>query len=176
MDLRLIRFGGNLKMRYSSNKMGSAFTFMTKISLIPTCVLLAFFTIFRADAQTAAAPDPNAPSSYVQDLIETAGSAAGAVACGLRPAEWGKTFHDKMVGVLMTHAGSPGEADAHVPSQAEQHAGLAALSSAEKENIDDVKQSMGMPQQSFSYCPLMKTSGELDVLDDEESGARPLWP
>jgi hypothetical protein len=53
---------------------------------------------------------------------------------------------------------------------------LAALSSAEKENIDDVHQSMGMPQKSWSYCPLMKTSGELDVLDDEESGARPLWP
>jgi len=155
--------------------MGSTFTFMMKISVIPVCILLASFTVLRADAQTAVA-DPNAPSSYVADLIETAGSAAGAVACGFRPAVWGKTFHDKMVGVIMTHAGSPGEADAHVPSQAEQNAGLAALSSAEKENIDDVKQSMGMPQQSFSYCPLMKTSGELDVLDDEESGARPLWP
>jgi hypothetical protein len=148
---------------------------MIKLCFVPLYVLLASFTILRADAQTAAA-DPTAPSSYVQNLIETAGSAAGAVACGFRPAAWGKTFHDKMVGVLMTHAGSPGEADAHVPSKAEQNAGLAALSNAEKENINDVKLSMGMPQKSWSYCPLMKTSGELDVLDDEESGERPLWP
>jgi hypothetical protein len=149
---------------------------MRKISFIPISVLLASFMISRADAQTTAAPDPSVLSSYVTDLIETAGSAAGAVECGLRPAPWGKTFHDKMVGVLMAHAGSPGESDEHVPSQAEQNAGLAALSNAEKENIDDVHQSMGMPQKSWSYCPLMKTSGELDVLDDEESGARPLWP
>jgi hypothetical protein len=163
-------------MKYSYGIIGKAFALMRKIFFIPIFVLLASSMISRADAQTAAAPDTNVLDSYVQDLIETAGSAAGAVACGFRPAAWGKTFHDKMVGVIMTHAGSPGEADAHVPSQAEQNAGLAALSSAEKENIDDVKQSMGMPQKSFSYCPLMKTSGELDVLDDEESGARPLWP
>jgi hypothetical protein len=149
---------------------------MIKMFFVPVSVLLASFTILRADAQTAAAPDPNVLSSYVQGIIATAGDGAGAVACGLRPAQWGKTFHDKVVDMLMKHAGTPGEDDAHVPSESERNAGLASLSSAEDGTRDQARQSLGTPDKPFSFCPLMKTSGELDVLDGEETGASPLWP
>ena len=135
-------------------------------------------------AQAPPPPIPSLVSGYLQAIISYAGFAAGAVRCRLRPKEWGDTFHDKVTDLVRTHAGSPfpnftanGEmtSSAHVPSEAEKNAALAAVSRKEQEGIYHASQPLAQTGEPSSYCTIVKNMA-LGELDDYVTGTASLWP
>ena len=120
----------------------------------------------------------------MQALIGHGGSAAGAVACGLRPPEWGVILHEKLMQVLATHAGSPIPAVTpdgrwisltHSPSTAEKNAAHASLIRHEEEGRRLASEAYAQEGKPTSYCTIIRNM-TLESLDDFEADAVSLWP
>ena len=129
-------------------------------------------------------PLPSLVSNYLQAIIGYTGFAAGAVQCGLRSREWGANFHDRVIDLVKTHAGSPVpdftpdgrmKSSAHVPSAAEQDAALAAIQRKELEGVSSATQAHANAGEPTSYCKIIVNMA-LSQLDDYVTDAASLWP
>jgi len=158
---------------------------MRKMILAEALVLTLASSASYAQPGTAVPPPlPSLVSSYLQAVIGYGGEAAGAVQCGLRSKAWGENLHDQIVSLLETHAGSPMpdvapdgtlKTSAHIPSDAEKEAALAALTRHEQDGVNQASQPYAHQGDPASYCTIIQNMA-LSNLDDYESGTASLWP